>query len=130
MAHPATVATILFSFLAILVSPCSAADSTGPEARVHRKPVLSTALAAAGYSQRHHVLEIEFCNGAIYRYLAVPSSVYRKLLSANSKARYYDSNIKGKYRSLRLRAAQSRMVSFGNEPDTGTTVSHPGGTSE
>jgi hypothetical protein len=69
---------------------------------IPREPVHSTAIGRVGYSKRRHVLEIEFVNGAIYRYLDVPSSVYRDLISAESKARFYDFNIKGKYRSARV----------------------------
>jgi hypothetical protein len=62
----------------------------------------STAIARVGYSKRRHILEIEFANGAVYRYFDVPSSIYRDLMSAESKARFYDFNIKGKYRSVHV----------------------------
>ena len=70
---------------------------------IPRQRVDSTAIAKVGYSKRRHILEIEFANGAVYRYLDVPSSVYRELISAQSKARYYDFNIRKKYRSARVR---------------------------
>ena len=64
---------------------------------------MSKVIAAIGYSKRRHILEIEFVNGAIYRYLEVAPSVYRDLITADSKARYYDTNIKGNYPSVRVR---------------------------
>ena len=70
--------------------------------RIPRECVHSTAIGKVGYSKRRHILEIEFANGAIYRYLDVPPSVYRDLISAESKARFYDFNIKGKYRSVHV----------------------------
>jgi hypothetical protein len=70
---------------------------------IARKPVESSAIANVGYSQHQHLLEVEFVNGAIYRYLDVMPAVYRDLLSAKSKARFYDANIKGHYRSIRVR---------------------------
>lgn len=70
---------------------------------IPRETVQSTALASVGYSKRRHILEIQFANGAVYRYLDVPPSVYRDLMSSESKARYYDSNIRGNYRSVRVR---------------------------
>ena len=70
---------------------------------IRRLPVNSTALAAVGYSRSLRALEIEFRNGAIYRYLEVRPSVYRDLMRATSKARFYDENIRRKYRSLRVR---------------------------
>ena len=71
--------------------------------RIPREPVQSTAIARVGYSKRRHILEIEFVNGAVYRYFDVPLSVYHDLMSAESKARFYDSNIKKHYRSALFR---------------------------
>jgi hypothetical protein len=70
---------------------------------IPRSRVQSSALATIGYSKRLHILEVEFLNGAIYRYLNVPASVHQQLMAAASKARYYDQNIRRKYRSLRVR---------------------------
>ncbi|MGC2352747.1 MAG: KTSC domain-containing protein [Candidatus Udaeobacter sp.] len=67
---------------------------------IPRQRVESSAIAAVGYSKRRHILEIEFVNGAIYRYLDVPSAVHRDLMSAESKARFYDSKIRRHYRSV------------------------------
>lgn len=71
--------------------------------RIPRESVDSKVIASIGYSKRRHILEIEFVNGAIYRYLEVAPSVYRELMAADSKARYYDANIKGSYPSVRVR---------------------------
>lgn len=79
--------------------------------RIPRQPVQSSAIAKIGYSKRRHILEIEFVNGAVYRYLDVPVNVYRDLMSAESKARFYDSNIKGHYRSVLIRSQQKERVS-------------------
>jgi hypothetical protein len=73
---------------------------------IPRQRVESTAIAAIGYSKRRHILEIEFVNGAIYRYLDVPPAVHRDLMSAESKARFYDSNIRRHYRSIPIRPRQ------------------------
>ena len=70
---------------------------------IPHESVQSSALAAVGYSKRLQALEIEFVNGAIYRYLDVPPSVHRDLMSAESKARFYDSNIRRHYRSVLVR---------------------------
>lgn len=93
------------------LSSYSAAEAAEPVtivSHIRRAPLDSSALAAAGYSKRLHILEIEFCNGALYRYLQVPPLVYRDFMSAESKAGYYDWNIKGQYRSLRLRKARTK----------------------
>ena len=77
---------------------------------IRREPLASTALSAAGYSKRLHIMEIEFCNGAIYRYLDVPAVVYRDFQSAESKTQYYVWYIKGQYRSLRLRTSGPQLA--------------------
>ena len=103
-------------FLAIpsaLVISAESSDSRNPApivSHIPRQPVQSSAIAKIGYSKRRHILEIEFVNGAIYRYLDVPSAVYRDLISAESKARFYDSNIKGHYRSVRVRSQEKEQV--------------------
>src|SRR3979490_1030106 len=83
-----------------------AAEPAREEARITshipRASVQSSGLATVGYSKRKHILEIQFNNGAVYRYLDVPPSVYRDLMSSESKTRYYDSNIKRNYRSVRV----------------------------
>src|SRR5437763_15476789 len=99
--------------LVLALIPASGAIAAEPASiisHIRREPLASTALATAGYSKRLHVMEIEFCNGAVYRYLDVPIAVYRDFLSADSKAQYYDWNIKGRYRSLRIRTAEYQVA--------------------
>src|SRR6188474_2825594 len=74
--------------------------------RIPRQSVQSSAIAKVGYSKRRHILEIEFVNGAVYRYFDIPLSVHRDLMSAESKARFYDSNIRRHYRSVLVRQRQ------------------------
>jgi hypothetical protein len=78
-------------------------DDEAIVSRVPRSAVGSSALATIGYSKRLRALEVEFHNGATYRYLNVPPGIYRALLVAPSKAAYYDANIRGRYRSVRVR---------------------------
>ena len=77
---------------------------------IPRQPIESTAIAKVGYSKRRHILEIEFVNGAIYRYLDVPPSVYRELMLADSKARFYDANIRRHYHSVMIRPRHKNDV--------------------
>ena len=85
--------------------------------RIPRQPVQSTAIAKIGYSKRRHILEIEFVNGAVYRYLDVPPAIYRGLMSAGSKAQFYDFNVKGHYRSIPSRPLQKQQVPAKNHSD-------------
>src|SRR5438876_4764343 len=83
-------------------------DSSRVISHIPRQRVESTAIAAIGYSESRHILEIEFLNGAVYRYLDVPPAVHRDLMSAESKARFYDSNIRRRYRSIPIRPRQKQ----------------------
>jgi len=75
---------------------------------IPRDSVNSRAITSLGYSKRRHILEIEFGNGAVYRYLQVSPAVYRDLMTSDSKTRYYDTNIKGNYPSVRVRPRVSQ----------------------
>ena len=100
---------ILLCVLTALAHTVGAAEPALIRSHIRREPLASTALATAGYSKRLHIMEIEFCNGAVYRYLDVPEIVYRDFMTAESKAQYYDWNIKGHYRALRLRPAEPQL---------------------
>lgn len=99
----ALFASMLLFATAVAGDPPKASDSTGIISHIKRETVQSTALASVGYSKRLHALEIEFRNGAVYRYLNVGPTIYHDLMSAPSKARFYDKNIRRKYRSLHVR---------------------------
>jgi hypothetical protein len=96
---PIALAVLLFAALSAGADP----SSTAIDSRIKRVHVDSTALASVGYSKRLRALEVEFRSGAVYRYLDVEPGVYEALLSASSKARYYDQHIRHNYRSLHVR---------------------------
>ena len=104
---------LVFCILVVVGADACADPSPTPNhitSRIPRQSVQSTAVAKVGYSKRRHILEIEFVNGAVYRYLDVAPSVYRDLKSAESKARFYDSNIRSHYRSVRVRPRQKEQT--------------------
>jgi len=92
------------------LSSLEAADrSVAPiVSRIPREPVESSALAAVGYSKRLRALEVEFRDGLIYRYEEVPVVIYRQLLTAESKARFYNKNVRGKYHCVRVKPRRRR----------------------
>jgi hypothetical protein len=59
--------------------------------------VTSSELHAIKYDDKTLVLEIHFRNGRMYRYTAVPESIYRALLAAESKGRFFNALIRDKY---------------------------------
>lgn len=100
---PSALALLLWLAATIVSGAPLSPPNPGIISHIKRVPVESQALAAVGYSKRLRALEIEFRNGAIYRYLEVAPAVYQALLDAPSKARFYDANIRHKYRSLHVR---------------------------
>src|ERR1043166_6371951 len=101
MLHGWLILGLAIASLAAAAAFCAEPDAPANHVVSHipRQRCESSAIAAVGYSKRRHILEIEFVNGAIYRYLDVPSAVHRDLMSAESKARFYDSKIRKRYRS-------------------------------
>jgi KTSC domain len=102
------------AMLKITSSAYSAEPSSTPApivSHIPRQPVQSRATAKIGYSKHRHILEIEFVNGAVYRYLHVPPAMYRDLMSAESKARFYDSNVRRHFRSVLVRSQQKEQDS-------------------
>ncbi len=102
----------LISLLLSLSTNARAADrSVEPVlSRIPHRAVESHGLATVGYSKRLHALEIEFHRGGTYRYLDVPPQVHRELLASASKAQYYNKNIRGKYRAVRVRQTHAALL--------------------
>jgi hypothetical protein len=67
------------------------------EVFMQRAFVESTTLRSAGHDPKSAVLELQFRNGALYRYFLVPQQVYRDLMGASSKGAYFNQNIRGRY---------------------------------
>jgi hypothetical protein len=68
--------------------------------------VNSTLLAKVMYETGQSTLPLEFCNGAIYRYLAVPADIYHGLLSAASKGTYFNRQIRNRFAYVLLKSPQ------------------------
>src|SRR5437867_3887706 len=112
-------AVFIATLIAIRSADCAEPSPTPSHiiSRIPRQRVESTAIAKVGYSKRRHILEIEFVNGAVYRYLDVPPAIYRGFMSAGSKAQFYDFNVKGHYRSIPIRPLQKQQVPTKNHSD-------------
>lgn len=67
---------------------------------MHRVPVESTMLDSIGYEK--NVLEVRFNNGGLYQYLDVPESTLAGLMRADSKGRFFNEHIRGRYPAVRL----------------------------
>ena len=97
-----------FATLLYAATPEENAHKNNIVSRIPRIEVESSAIATIGYSRKLHALEIEFVNGAVYRYFEVPHKLYRQLITAESKARFYDRNIRGRYRSVHVRPRKKK----------------------
>jgi hypothetical protein len=73
---------------------------------MHRVSVESTTLSAISYDSREQLLELEFASAMVYRYLDVPAHVHEELLAAQSKGRYFNLFIRGRFIHQRLAAAK------------------------
>ena len=65
----------------------------------------SSVVSAAGYSR---VLEVAFNSGRVYQYFDVDESVYQAFLASESKGKYFNAHIRGKfpYREIWLKPQQ------------------------
>jgi hypothetical protein len=75
-----------------------------------RVDLQSTSLNAAAYQDQSASLELEFRSGAIYRYIDVPEQVYRGLLSAESKGRYFNQHIRNRFNYVQIDPARSGLT--------------------
>ena len=69
---------------------------------MERTPVTSTDIRAIGYDQDSQTLEVEFNTGSVYQYTGVPISEYDSLMNADSKGKYFNSNVKNIYSYMKL----------------------------
>jgi hypothetical protein len=67
-----------------------------------RVRVTSSSIASAGYSAEGSTLEVEYLNGSVYQYFAVPKSVFDSLLMSDSKGTFVSERIRGHYPYRRI----------------------------
>ncbi len=63
---------------------------------MERVPVESSVLASVGWE--NNILEVAFKTGSVYRYFNVPRDYFERLLAADSKGRFFNKTIKGRFR--------------------------------
>ena len=66
------------------------------------QPVTSSNLQAIGYDESYGVLAIEFRQGTVYLFGAVPQSTFEEFRHAPSLGRFFHHRIKGRYVSRRI----------------------------
>jgi hypothetical protein len=68
-----------------------------------RQAVQSSELRWVGYEESTRLLEVEFHSGEIYRYFGVPASLVLELLEAESIGRFFNAQIRSKFRFEKVR---------------------------
>jgi hypothetical protein len=70
---------------------------------MERKAISSNGIRSVGYDPDAEIMEIEYADGAVYRYLMVPQFTYRALMAAPDPSAFAESHIKnGPYANARL----------------------------
>jgi hypothetical protein len=64
--------------------------------------VRSTMIHSIGYEPQTHILIIRLWTGFTYRYFGVPENLLISLMNSQSKGRFYNSRIRGKFESERV----------------------------
>ncbi|MCA9865868.1 MAG: KTSC domain-containing protein [Anaerolineae bacterium] len=72
-------------------------DIEDVERKMQRTPVASSLVASVGYVPEYKVLEIEFQDGRSYQYFGVPERIYKGLMAAESRGRYFNERIRDAY---------------------------------
>ena len=69
---------------------------------MERIPVESSHLRAVGYDPAARKMHIEFKNGSVYEYLAVPEQFHKTLTEADSNGTFFHKNVKPFFKARRI----------------------------
>ncbi|SRR6266542_2926307 len=70
---------------------------SAPAPVTNRTLVTSSNLTSVGYHERDMILEIEFRDGSVYQYFAVPSAIHQGLMRAQSKGRFFHRYVEPRF---------------------------------
>lgn len=70
---------------------------------MNRTAVVSSTIRSVGYDAASEVLEVEFKSGGLYQYSMVSQNVFNQLMSAPSKGKYFDTFIRDKFKTRKIR---------------------------
>jgi len=73
-------------------------------------PLESSVLTAVAYSHDDRSLYLEFRSGAIYCYFDFPLHQYDEFLATDSKGRYFNAQIRDRYRWQEVRLITGRAI--------------------
>ncbi|NRB03980.1 MAG: KTSC domain-containing protein [Rhodobacteraceae bacterium] len=67
------------------------------EPEIERALVCSCMISSIGFDSARQALQVEFCNGHLYRVDEVPAETYEALMQAENFDRHYRENILGHF---------------------------------
>lgn len=67
-----------------------------------RQKVISSNIVSIGYDENTQILEIEFKQGAIYRYSGVPAHIFQNLMEASSHGTYFHAFIRNRFVTIKV----------------------------
>ncbi len=71
---------------------------------MERTPVKSSSIRSVGYDPETRMLEVEFASGAVYQHQDVPPELHKGLTDAESPGRFYQQNLRGRFRYVKAEA--------------------------
>lgn len=71
---------------------------------MQRVPVKSSQIKSIGYDKFTRILEVEFHNGAIYEYEAVPPQIAEDLVNAVSVGKFFNQYIRNTFNYTQTQA--------------------------
>ena len=71
-----------------------------------RFSVESTLLATVTFNPENSILDLEFHDGKVYRFFAVPAACFQQLMDADSMGVYFNRYIRNRFRYQQLTESQ------------------------
>jgi KTSC domain len=65
---------------------------------MQRHPVSSSSIRSVAYDRERAVLSVEFVHGSTYAYFDVPPETHERFLAAESKGRFFNSEVRSRHR--------------------------------
>jgi hypothetical protein len=59
-------------------------------------------LKSIQYDEATGTLEVEFLSKEVFQYRSVPNDIYKNMLNASSKSRFFDDNIRNSFASEKI----------------------------
>lgn len=79
---------------------------------IKRTYVDSSNLKSVGYDNTNRTLEIEFANGTVYQFYAVPQRTYVELMQAESHGKYFYASIRDRFQYQMIKEKSPQQTNY------------------